>query len=246
MTEKTIESRSNPRYKALRLLTKTGFDSSMILVEGPKLIDEALKAGLQPDCFWSYAPAPMAKHETVYLIPEKMYRAASPTKSGQPPLALFATPTLAPITAQRLRRGRYLLLDQVQEPGNAGALVRAAVGFGLDGVLWRKPCVFPFHHACIRASAGTLFHIKQYLVDDAALDAADVCWIGAESEGGSSLASFSWPRDLVLAMGNEGHGLSPAVKKRLRETVSIPISAHAESLNVAGAAHILMYEMSRN
>jgi tRNA G18 (ribose-2'-O)-methylase SpoU len=132
-------------------------------------------------------------------------------------------------------------LDQIQDPGNAGALVRAAVAFDIDGIIWHTPCVYPYHHACIRASAGAVFHIRNLVFQDENL--SDLNLIGAESRGEYGIQDFSWPRDLVLVMGNEGHGLSALVRKHLKTTVSIPIPGKAESLNVAGAAHILLYRL---
>jgi len=133
----------------------------------------------------------------------------------------------------------------VQEPGNAGALVRAAVAFGMDGILWRKPCVYPFHHATIRASAGCIFLSKNWFMEDLP-ESINLPIIGAAGEEGAiNLDAFQWPPHFILAMGNEGQGLDASLRARLSDRVRIPMAAGVESLNVAGAAHIVMYALSR-
>nr|WP_243436226.1 RNA methyltransferase [Acanthopleuribacter pedis] len=175
-----------------------------------------------------------------------MYGPLSPTRSGKPPLAVFDKNDL--LQQKPPTTGRLLLLDAVQEPGNTGALIRAAAAFDFDGVVYALPGCSPFHHACIRASAGTVFHIKHYALSEDSLAA----WLtenplpifGADGAG-RDLHDLTWPRDLVLAMGNEGHGLREHLRARLTDLVAIPIQPRVESLNVAGAAHILMYAMTR-
>ncbi len=243
MKSKLIQSRSNHHYKSLKGL-KPGFDENLILVEGLKLATEALKAGLEPLQYWSDGDIPLDVSCLKFKISPSMYKAVSPTRSGNPPLGVFQRPKLGCAKPEQLRKGRYLLLDRVQEPGNAGALIRGAAAFGFDGVLWVRPCVFPYHHGCIRASAGNVFHIPQYLVEEDALD-EHVNLIGAAADGSSDLTSYPWPENLILAMGNEGQGLSPRLVDRLKSTVKIPIAPGVESLNVAGAAHILMYHLRK-
>ncbi len=239
---KVIHSWSNPAFKALRKQLKPGFGDRAIPVEGAKLIAEAIRGGLQPLGLWTNgegeAPALDCPR---YRVSPAHYQKASPTKSGHAPLALFEAPPLTEAGAPDLATGRFLLLDRLQDPGNAGALVRAAAAFAFDAVLWRRPCVYPFHHACIRASAGAALRVRQWLWDDRA--ASGLPLIGADAKGAHSVETFAWPQSLILAMGNEGGGLSPAIERRLDYSVRVPISARVESLNVAGAAHVMMHRI---
>jgi len=219
-----------------------GYRETRILVEGEKLIGEALRAGLKPESLWLDGPSSFDPGCPLFQVPSQMYRAASPTRSGQAPLAVFPAPTFADASA--LTAGRYLLLDSVQEPGNAGALVRAAAAFQLDGVLWCQPCVYPYHHACIRASAGSVFHIAQYLFDPET--SIGLPLIGTGTKAASNLDTYQWPEHFILVLGNEGHGLRETLNNRLADSVHIPTSTAVESLNVAGAAHILLYQMTRH
>ena len=242
MSYKVIQSRSNPYFKNQRGM-KPGFDEPLILVEGVKLIGEALSAGLSAKTQW-FCDEPYQGLDCLsYKIGADMYGAISPTRSGNPPLIVFERPLIQ--NASEIKFGRYLLLDQVQEPGNAGALVRAAAAFGFDGAIWKRPCVYPFHHACIRASAGAVFHLPQFLLEDGALPTG-LAFIGASTNATHDLTTFQWPQNMVLVMGNEGHGLSEETERHISSQVRIPINPAIESLNVSGAAHIFMYHISQN
>lgn len=230
-----ITSRANSRYKNIRGL-KPGFDGDWILVEGAKLYTEALRAGLTPDSVWSDKELTLEGDPSQVIVPSAMYGPLSPTKNGRPPLAVFPAPALS--VAEEVTAGRWLLLDHVQEPGNAGALVRAAAAFGFDGLLWLGG-VYPYHHACIRASAGSVFHLQHRRIQaDADFK---VPLIGTAVTRAKPIDSYDFPRDFVLVMGNEGQGMSEGIAGRTDILLHIPVSDRVESLNVAGAAHILMY-----
>ncbi len=235
-----ITSRANETYKAVRGL-QVGFGAEAILVEGDTLIDEALRHGLSVLSLWSAGPTRRKLPCPSYELSAEMYSTLSPTRAGQSPLAVFAAPSLRDTDEDTLKEGRFLLLDRIQDPGNGGALVRAAAAFGFSGVIWRRPCVYPYHHAAIRASAGCVFHLPQWLAGEPFAPALPL--IGAAGEASAvSLASFEWPRSFILAMGHEGQGLDPALRAHLAQLVRIPMAAGVESLNVAGAAHVLMYD----
>lgn len=246
MKAKLISSKENPAFKALLRLAAAGWESREILVEGEKLIVEALRAGWSPRSAWTDGGGQQfAPPCPLYQVPAKLYHRLSPTKSGRSPLCVFPLARPATATAKRLGTGRFLLLDRIQEPGNAGALIRAATAFGMDGVLWVKPSVFPFHHAVIRASAGSVFQLEQLVCEDDQLGLSAVPLIGADMEGAVSLERFQWPEHFILALGHEGRGLSDSLRARLHARVRIPTTGMVESLNVAGAAHILLYSFFR-
>lgn len=240
MTLQPITSRSNPRLKAVRRLLKAGFDSPAIVVEGPKLIREALSAGWELESLWCTDEPEFSVDCPIFQLPNYVYSSISPTKSGRSPLAVFKAKAIPAMEAGKGLDGPGLLLDQLQDPGNAGTLVRAALAFGFKRAFWHKPSVFPFHHACIRASAGAVFHLEHYLVETAWLEANAIPLVIGDLAG-TPLDQFVWPEDPVLALGNEGHGFSEAVRRNTSHRVRIPIHKNSESLNVAGAGHILMY-----
>ena len=145
-------------------------------------------------------------------------------------------------------RDVVLLLDGVQDPGNAGTLIRTADALGCAGALALPGTVDVWNPKVVRAAAGSLFRLPVIEADAPALSS----W--AEQAGVRVLAGdmHGTPIDAVdvrgpiaLAVGNEGAGLSEAVTGLATTLVSIPIRGSAESLNVAVAAGILMYELTK-
>lgn len=137
-----------------------------------------------------------------------------------------------------LQGDRLLALDAVQDPSNLGAIFRSARAFGIDMVLLLPGCADPFHEKAVQAARGTQFQLP--FAHCATLP--DLPCFGAALNG-TPLPSISLPKKYILALGNEGHGLSPSLEKKCTK-ISIPIQG-VESLNVAVAAGILLYETAR-
>ncbi|UGT60844.1 TrmH family RNA methyltransferase [Nocardia asteroides] len=141
---------------------------------------------------------------------------------------------------------------EIAEPGNAGTLIRVADAVGVDGVVLAGDTVDPHNGKCVRASAGSLFHVPvaRERAAAAALDAlsaAGVTLLATTARGELDLDDA----DPVLAgpvawlFGNEAHGLAPELAERADHRVRIPIRGRAESLNLAAAAAICLYASSR-
>ncbi|MEV0360478.1 RNA methyltransferase [Nocardia sp. NPDC050697] len=168
------------------------------------------------------------------LVAEGSPRAASSGSAAERAPALFAVPV------------------EIAEPGNAGTLIRVADAVGVDGVVLAGDTVDPHNGKCVRASAGSLFHVPIARERDitAALDAlsaAGVTLLATTARGELDLDDA----DPVLAgpvawlFGNEAHGLAPELAERADHRVRIPIRGRAESLNLAAAAAICLYASSR-
>jgi TrmH family RNA methyltransferase len=155
--------------------------------------------------------------------------------------------------AGRLPAGelRLLVLDGVQDPGNVGTLLRSAAGLGASAVLTLPGTVDPWSAKVVRASMGALFRLPT--VGDTAeavaafLAAQRIVLWGADGAGEpvGTLAAHA-PDRLAVAVGNEGAGLSGAVRARAARLVAVPSSGLVESLNVAVAASILLYELRQS
>jgi TrmH family RNA methyltransferase len=145
-----------------------------------------------------------------------------------------------------------VVLDGLQDPGNAGAIVRAAEAFGATGVLFLKGTVSPFNSKTLRASAGSLFRIPYLHGVDSALARAALqqnrveLYAGVPQQTGGAARSLS-EIDLTgrcgLIIGNEAHGVGEDLRSAAAE-ISIP-TVGVESLNAAVAAGILLYEARR-
>lgn len=143
---------------------------------------------------------------------------------------------------------RLLVLDGVQDPGNTGTLLRAAVAFGLDAVIALEGTADPWAPKTVRASAGMAFRIpviQARLLDAvAALQHAGVP-LRVAAAGGEPVGGDECQAGFALIVGNEGAGVRDELRDAATSTVSIPMRGPAESLNVGMAGSVLLYELTK-
>ena len=174
------------------------------------------------------------------------FASAAETESPQGILAIARIParSLAPYAASNPLR--ILVLDAVQDPGNVGTLVRTAAGLGATATVALPGTVDLWNAKVVRSAMGAHFvHPAFHCTWDELrlfLDETRIPMFGA-TVSGTPVDSVSAPRRLALAVGNEGAGLSDGVAASCAEFVSLPITDQIESLNVAVAAGILLYEL---
>jgi TrmH family RNA methyltransferase len=249
---KRISGRDNPEFKRF-LAARSRKVQDLILVEGPKLLDEAIRSGLSIRM--------IALDERVASVPEAWN--ASPVVHLASPLMkrLVEVETHQGVVALVERRGKandwrrqaqdfVLILDGVQDPGNVGTLFRTAEAAGVTGVLLTHGSADPLASKALRASAGSAFRLP-HLRDVAALSLLahlpDDVSIMAAVAGNGSQSAFENPAKgpTALALGSEGSGLSADVLALAPRRVRIPLARDVESLNVAAAGAILLFEIAR-
>lgn len=179
-------------------------------------------------------------------ISEVDVKALSATETSQGLLAIAEIP--GAVLADVLNRvpRLILVLDAVQDPGNFGTLTRSAEALGAGAVVTLPGTVDPWNPKSVRAAAGSSFRLPVVEGDGDSLESlrtAGYRILGADMEG-RDVSQVRAGR-VALVLGNEGAGLSAAVRGAADELVSVPIRGRAESLNVAAAAAILMYELLR-
>ncbi|WP_181349781.1 RNA methyltransferase [Thalassobacillus sp. CUG 92003] len=140
---------------------------------------------------------------------------------------------------------RVIMLDGVQDPGNAGTIIRTADAAGFDAVVLGTGSVDLYNDKVVRSTQGSLFHLDMFegtLSDyiQSAKEMSSEIW-GAALEGAAPYKTCPVPDKLTLVLGNEGSGLQPDVADMTDQLVTIPILGKAESLNVSTASAILMY-----
>lgn len=149
-----------------------------------------------------------------------------------------------------LPTGNFLvLIDGVQDPGNLGAIIRIADAVNASGVVVLKNSVDPYNYKVVRGSMGSIFHIPVSKVKDTEGFLSDIkrkyYIVGTSSHTGELFYDFNWRFPLVVIFGSEGKGLSKEIEKICNAIVKIPILGKAESLNVAVASGIILYEIIR-
>jgi TrmH family RNA methyltransferase len=187
------------------------------------------------------------KRVRVATLPDALFQAVATTENAQGVMALVKPPAW---TVDQLFRGRSLVvvLDAIQDPGNAGNIVRTAEAFGATGAMFLKGTVSPFNSKTLRASAGSLFRLPfirgvSYEVARAALEQRRLDVYAAMPAGQRKLAEVDLSRRFALIVGSEGRGVSEKLRGAAID-LRIP-TVGVESLNAAMAAGVVLYEAAR-
>lgn len=187
----------------------------------------------------------VARGVAVTDVTDREFQSAAETESPQGVLAVARVPAYSLESVPGQAR-RILVLDAVQDPGNVGTLIRTAAALGTWGTVALPGTVDVWNAKVVRSAMGAHFHYPALHASWEALQ--DFCtrhdfalW-GADMDG-ADVATVPPPARCALAVGNEGSGLSPHVRQALAQCVSLPINPVVESLNVAVAAGILLYQL---
>jgi len=174
------------------------------------------------------------------------YETAAETETPQGVLVIAATPKRSLETFAAADPSRMLVLDAVQDPGNVGTLIRTAAGLGATATVALPGTVDLWNAKVVRSAMGAHFlHSAFHCTWDELrlfLDETRLPLWGADTNG-VPVERTAAPRRLALAVGNEGAGFSPHVRDACSHFVSLPLDPGVESLNVAVAAGILLYEL---
>lgn len=255
-------SASMARLKAARRLTKRALRQRerAFLAEGPQAVSEALATGALVSGLFVTAPAQArysglveaaaAAGADVQLVSGEVMSELAQTVTPQGLLAVcgFVDVPLAKVTAS----GPVLvaLLANVRDPGNAGTVLRAADAAGADAVIFADASVDVYNGKCVRASAGSLFHLPvvagaRLPEAVAGLRAAGLRVLAADGRGSATLDDPRTRERLgsptAWLFGNEAWGLPADLLALADESVAVPIYGRAESLNLATAAAVCLY-----
>jgi TrmH family RNA methyltransferase len=216
-----------------------------VVVEGPHLVAAALAAGLKPIAMLG-TEAALAKPEMVSLVRQSKLAPVILSPAVFDAIADAETPPgiAAEIAIPELsREGSAVFLEGVQDAGNVGAIIRSAAAFGAGTLIVDRQCADPWSPKVLRAGMGGHFAIGILQVDDlgaaiAAFGGRTICTV---VHGGRPLRDADLSGRIAWAFGAEGAGLSAGILSKASERVTIPM-AGGESLNVAAAAAICLYE----
>ena len=254
----TITSHNNSIIKQARKLTQDGKarrQAGLFVVEGLRLCrDAAQNGGVVRTAFMTPAFAEDRPDDAqaflrlaaqTYTVSPSVMAKLSDTPSPQGVLCLCQTPAFGVLPAAA---GRFVVLENVSDPANLGAVARTAEALGLDGLLVTGGCD-AYHPKALRASMGALLRLPVYTADAgealACLKQLGVTTYAAlvrDADRAVTRADFSGPCAVVV--GNEANGLTSATAAACDGSVTIPMAGRAESLNVAAAACILIWEMT--
>lgn len=237
-----ITSTNNNTIKTLIKLKQKKYRNQFgyYLIEGEHLVNEALKAN-QVECI--ITTKPLKSNLEVIEVSEEVMTKLAFTKSPSNIMAKCKIDS----NNELMMKKRYLILDDLQDPGNIGTLIRSALAFGIDQVILSKNCVDLYNDKLLRAMQGANFHISCIYGDLTEiiekLQANGVVVVGSALENGQDISLIEKTEKMAFIVGNEGNGMNQNILDKCDYIGYIPIQT-IESLNVAIAGSILMYHFS--
>jgi TrmH family RNA methyltransferase len=225
--------------------------AARFLAEGPNLVEAALRRGLVSEVFVTEAASDrfgsMLDGVPVHVVTDRAAKALSDTVTPVGLVAVCSVPETS-LEAVLARAPKLVAVAvEISEPGNAGTLIRVADAMGADAVVLAGHSVDPYNGKCLRASAGSIFSIPVLAATDAvgavsALRAAGLQVLATTVDGELSLDDADLAPPTAWLFGPEAHGLPTPVAGAATQRVRIPMPGSAESLNVASAAAICLYQ----
>jgi len=243
-----ITSKANSVVKNAKKLHQKKYRKSVYLIEGWHLFEEAVQAGVRIERIFaleSYRDQLAAFPQTVW-VSEEILRDLADT---QTPQGIVAVIQKEEVGLPDFRQGKFLFLEDVQDPGNVGTMIRTADAAGFTGVIVSDKSADIYSLKTLRSMQGSHFHLPIYrmplatFVEEAKKSNLPILatTLSRESKDYRELSSLE---NFVLVMGNEGQGISSVVAESADQLVHIGMKGRAESLNVAVAAGILMFYFS--
>lgn len=243
-----ITSKANSVVKSTKKLHQKKYRKSVYLIEGWHLFEEAVQAGVRIEKIFaleSYRDQLAAFPQTVWVSEDILQDLAD----TQTPQGIVAVIQKEEVGLPDLHQGKYLFLEDVQDPGNVGTMIRTADAAGFTGVIVSDKSADIYSLKTLRSMQGSHFHLPIYrmplvsFVEEAKKSNLPILatTLSRESKDYRELSSLE---NFVLVMGNEGQGISSVMAESADQLVHIGMKGRAESLNVAVAAGILMFYFS--
>ncbi|HEY2467422.1 MAG TPA: RNA methyltransferase [Terracidiphilus sp.] len=262
MPVRIIESKQNARLKELRkALAHPGRNErGLVGIEGPNLVEEAMRAGLRIESIFIGSGHGISQPEAgtaaadidILFVPADYLKSILSTETPQPFAALVEPPDWA--WAHLFGGGKrsaplVVVLAGIQDPGNLGTIIRSAEAFGANGVLCLPGTVSSWNPKAVRASAGSVFRVPVLNVgeEEALTELRDggVRLVSTTAQGAQPADNVDLSGPVALVIGNEGNGVPAGLAARTDGAVTIPCPGPVESLNAAVAASVLLYEAAR-
>jgi TrmH family RNA methyltransferase len=258
-----IESLSSPHVGRIKALissrgSKERSDAGLFIAEGIQCIKEALKSDGGPQLQTIYiTTSALEKYEDVIKhaqceilsISDDVSRAMSDTVTPQGLIAVCTIPQRDFPVISSSTVSKFIYLSEIQDPGNAGTIIRSADAFGFDAVLISPSSVDIYSPKVVRSTVGSLWHIPVF--QGVALKEIinwDCKFIALDAAAELSLSQVRAERSVVAIFGNEARGLKTSQdvsdSKNSIISVRIPMQGNAESLNLSAAASIVMYQLA--
>lgn len=228
-------------YKKLQL-RKYREKKKQFIVEGSHLVLEAFKTGRIEELILEKDEIFPLDVETVYVTNEIINKIST----LEVPQNVMA---LCNMKSSDFLGKRILLLDEIQDPGNLGTIIRSAVAFNIDTIVLGNNTVDVYNPKVLRASQGMIFHINiiSKPIDEVILKLKEDGFTiyGTKVTHGDNLKNINAPEKYAIVMGNEGNGMTEEITKLCEKFIYIDMNQNCESLNVGVATSIILYQLNK-
>ena len=258
-----ITSTSNPRIRqliALQEKAKKRREENCFLAEGIKMLREAPESWIREIFLTNEALYKLQKEEaetfqkinrTGYeLLSDEVMKRASDTQTPQGVITVLDRPSYEPDELLADSEGTFLLLENLQDPGNLGTIVRTGEGAGVRGIIMTADTVDIFNPKTIRSTMGSVYRVPFIYVETLTevvekMKEKNIPVYAAHLKGQKNYYEFDYRKGCAFLIGNEGNGLKKETADLADAYLKIPMQGQVESLNAAIAASVLMYEAYR-
>jgi RNA methyltransferase, TrmH family len=236
-------SSQNPAIKLIRSLAEKKFrqETGLFVAEGWEMLDRARKAGWTPGHLVSTEAISAWGQTRPILVTEKIMEGLSGQNNPHNVIATFGQRYVGEVTPN----GVWVALEDMRDPGNLGTIIRTADAVAASGVILVGQSCDPYSGDCVRATTGSIFGVPLVRMETAAFIALCKTWpgdvVGTHLKGNEDFRrTYKFPT--LLVMGSERRGLSEELATACKTLVRIPMPGGAESLNVATATALMLYE----
>lgn len=251
-----IISKENNTIKDIKKLKEKKYrsETGKFIIEGFRFVEEGLKSSFTIekvvvkesvlDKFKEkFADYINENEEKIFVISDSVFKGIAATENSQGVLAVVKMDH----HIQESKDGIYILIDKVQDPGNLGTIIRTAHSAGCTGIIMTKGTVDLYNEKTLRSTMGSIFNIgiiheNEELEFTKGLLGENYNLVCSSLQTDKNFYEVDLVNNVIIAVGNEGKGISDEVMSLATKKVKIPMLGNAESLNVAIAASIMIYE----
>ena len=238
-----IQSEKNKIIKEINSLKqkKNRDKLGLYVLEGERLVSEAINSAVYIVTAESYKGSIVSD----YQVSDALYSKISDTVSPQGILAVCKIEE--PNLNLDKKNPLYILLENIQDPGNMGTIIRTADAAGADAVFLSKGCVDIYNPKVVRSTMGSIFHLPIYrnIVLTELIKSINITTVAAHLKGDKTPYDMDMRNGIAILIGNEGNGLTDELSQLCDNLVKIPMKGKAESMNAGVAAAIMIYEAVR-
>ena len=252
-----ITSKNNGQLKNVKKLMespKERREKKLFVIEGLRLVNEAPVS--QVECLYvsetmeRSGKIDLSRYRNIEVVSDEVFNSFSGTVTPQGVMAVVKMPEYE--FRGGAEKATLLILDDIQDPGNLGTMMRTAEAAGVSGVIMSPGCVDIYNPKVIRSTMGSIFRVPFVICDlvpeieNLKMDGYAV--YGAALDGASFYTDVEYPDKRAVVIGNEGRGISESVLNSVSEKIKIPMEGKVESLNAAVSAAVIvfyLYNLSR-